>query len=99
MATPRAARAKTASELGRESPTRGQLVPGCTITSELYVILEAHDIDEDEASNDAAERLNAMGHDLEVAGYPRSMTSAVIQLEWYGRDLVSKRRNEAARSG
>ena len=60
MATPRAARAKTTSELGHESPTRSQLVPGCTITSELYVILEAHDIDEDEASNDAAERLNAI---------------------------------------
>ena len=64
MATPRAVRAKTTSELGHESPTRGQLVPGCTITSELYVILEASDIDEDEASNDAAETLNAMGHDF-----------------------------------
>ena len=99
MATPRAARAKTTPELGHESPTRGQLVPGCTITSELYVILEAHDIDEDEASNDAAERLNAMGHELEVAGYPKNMTDAAIQLEWYVRDLVSKWRNEAARSG
>ena len=35
MATPRAATAKTTSELGHESPTRGQLVPGCTITSEV----------------------------------------------------------------
>ena len=82
MATPRAARAKTTSELGHESPTRGQLVPGWTITSELYVILEAQDIDEDEASNDAAERLNAMGHELEVAGYPKNMTDAAIQLEF-----------------
>ena len=79
MATPRAGRAKTTSEMGQESPTRGQLVPGCTITSELYVILEAQDIDEDEASNDAAERLNAMGHELEVAGYPKNMTDAAIQ--------------------
>ena len=61
--------------------------------------MEAHDIDEDEASNDAAERLNAMGHELEVAGYPKNMTDAAIQLEWYVRDLVSKWRNEAARSG
>ena len=99
MATPRAGRAKTTSEMGQESPTRGQLVPGCTITSELYVILEAHDIDEDEASNVAADRLNTMGHELEVAGYPRNMTSAVIQLEWYVRDLVSKWRNEVARTG
>jgi hypothetical protein len=37
--------------MGQEPLTRGQLGPGCTITSELYVILEAHDIDEDEASN------------------------------------------------
>ena len=65
IATPRATRAKTTSEMGQESPTRGQLVPGCTITSELYVILEAHDIDEDEASNVAADRLNAMGHELD----------------------------------
>ncbi len=76
METPRAARAKTTSELGHESPPRSQLVPGCTMTSELYVILEARDIDEDEASNDAAERLNTMGQGLEVAGYPRSMTSS-----------------------
>ncbi len=78
MATPRAVRAKTTSEMGQDSPTRGQLVPGCTITSELYVILEAHDIDEDEASNDAAEWLNAMGHELEVAGYPKNMTNSAI---------------------
>ena len=96
IATPRATRAKAMSEMGQ---TRGQLGPGCTITSELYVILEAHDIDEDEASNDAAERLNAMGHELEVAGYPKNMTNAAIQLEWYVRDLVSTGRNEAARSG
>ena len=79
IATPRATRAKTTSEMGQEPLTRGQLGPGCTITSELHVILEAQDIDEDEASNDAAERLNAMGHELEVAGYPKNMTDAAIQ--------------------
>ncbi len=35
---PRVTRAKTTSELGRESPTQSQLVPGCTITPELYSI-------------------------------------------------------------
>ena len=81
MATPRATRAKTTSVWGHESPTPGQLVPGCAITSELYGILEAQDIDEDEASNDAAEKLNQTGHELQNAGCPRHITSAVIQLE------------------
>ena len=31
IATPRVTRAKTTSELGRESPTQSQLVPGCAI--------------------------------------------------------------------
>ncbi len=88
MATPKATRAKTTSVLGHEPPTPDQLVPGCTITSELYGILEVQDIDEDEASNDAAKRLNNTGHELQNAGYPRHITSAVIQLEWYVRDLV-----------
>ena len=51
MATPRAVKAKTTSELGRESPTSAQPAPGCVITSELYGILEAQEIEEDEASN------------------------------------------------
>ncbi len=55
---------------------RGQLGLGCTSTSELKVILEAHDIDEDEASYVAADRLNAMGDELEIAGYPMHMTDA-----------------------
>ena len=78
MTTPRAARAKTTSELGRlELPTsRQQAGPasGCLISSELYEILEAQEIDEDEASNDAAARLNTTGHELFSAGYSRNAT-------------------------
>ena len=48
---PKVTRAKTTSELGRESPTSAQPAPGCVITSELYGILEAQEIEEDEASN------------------------------------------------
>ncbi len=64
MATPRAVKAKTTSELGRESPTSAQPAPGCVITCELYGILGAQEIEEDEASNEAVEKLNATGHEL-----------------------------------
>ncbi len=73
MTTPRATRAKTTSELGRLEllTSRQQAGPasGCLISSELYEILEAQEIDEEEASNDAAERLNTKGHKLLSAGY------------------------------
>ena len=67
--------------LERNSPTQGQLVPGCTVTFELYSFLEKNDIDIDEISSAAIDRLNAMDLDLLNMGYPKSKTGAVIQLE------------------
>ena len=99
IATPRVTRAKTISELGHESPTQGQLGPGCAITSELYSILETNDIDVDEISSTAIERLNAMGLELRGAGYAETRSDAVIQLEWFIRDLIAKWRKEAAETG
>ena len=99
IATPRVTRAKTTSELGHESPTQSQLVPGWAITSELYSILETNDIDVDEISSAAIERLNAMGLELRGAGYAETRSDAVIQLEWFIRDLIAKWRKEAAETG
>ena len=97
--TPRVTRAKTTSELGRESPTQSQLGPGCAITSELYSMLETNDIDVDEISSVAIEKLNAMGLELRGAGYAETRSDALIQLEWFIRDLNAKWRKEAAETG
>ncbi len=60
--------------------------------------MEVQEIEEDEVSNAAAEKLNQTGHELFRVGYTK-VTDAAIQLEWYVRDLVEKRKYEAVKSG
>ena len=74
-------------------------MPGCAVTFELYSFLEKNDIDVDEVSSAAIDRLNTMDLDLLNMGYPKSKTGAVIQLEWFIRDLITKWKREVAETG
>jgi hypothetical protein len=71
----------------------------CHFPLELYNLLEARVIYEDEASHDAEDRLNDLGLDLLGAGCGRSVTDAAVQHEWYVRDLVALWRKEATQAG
>ena len=68
--TPRVKRAETTAGLERNSPTQGQLVPGCAVTFELYSFLETNDIDIDELSSAAMIRLDTMDR-LAEHGLPK----------------------------
>ena len=84
---------------GATSPTPSQLGPGCAVTSELYSFLETNDLDVDEVSAVAIDRLNAMDIDLQNMGYSKGRTGALIQLEWFIRDLIARWRKEVAVTG
>ncbi len=57
----------------------------CQLPLDLYNLLEAREIDEDEASRDAEDGLNKLGLEFLGAGCGRSMTEGAVQHEWYVR--------------
>ncbi len=71
----------------------------CHLPLELRNILEAREIDEDEALRDEQDRLKDLGLEVQGAGYGKSVTDAAVQHEWYVRHLVALWRKEVNRAG
>ena len=53
----------------------------------------------EEASSAAIDRLNTMDLDLLNMGYSKSKTGAVILLEWFTRDLITRWKREVLETG
>jgi hypothetical protein len=80
--------AKATSEPGREFPVIAQQESGCTITSQLYGLVEMREVDVDEASVAAEERLNNLGHELLRVGSfrrpgERSTADGVVHTQFF----------------
>ena len=74
-------------------------LPDHLIDPLLYEYLLAQDVNEDETSEVAEERLNRFGHELRDAGHTQEVAVAAIDHEWHVRDLCAMWRKEAEETG
>ena len=71
--------------------------PAASLPPQIYDLLDAHAVDEDERSDKIEIRLNSFAE--EVAGYSDNICGAAVNHEWYIRDLIGKWRNERQLNG
>ena len=107
IATPRAKDLRIGSDPGRALPRTpsqaaagfGPALPDHLIDPLLYEYLLAQDVDEDESSDAALDRLNQAGFELVAAGHSQQVAEAVIDHEWHVRDLYKMWRRDVEETG
>lgn len=83
-------------------PGRGpeaQLEAGCKITSQLYELIETRDVDAEESSQAAEERLDGWSTRLQRSDHSKEQVAAVLSLEWHVRDSARVYQQEKRASG